>query len=97
MSRSQRGYSALERDEWELGQYDSEVDDGLFPEGKARKGNWRTHIVMGILILSNIGTLVMLVQTTEGARPELGQSGMLFPLMILECTCRLTSNWPSRK
>jgi hypothetical protein len=77
MSHSHKGYRALERDEWELGQHGTGLDHDLISEAKTKASNWRIYIVTGILIISNIGTLVMLKQRTEDLRLEVRQSGML--------------------
>jgi hypothetical protein len=77
MSHSHRGYRALERDEQELEQHGSGLDHGFISKAKAKVSNWRSYIVTGILIMSNISTLAMLQQRTEDQRPEVRQSGML--------------------
>lgn len=77
MSHSETGYHALKRDEWKLGQYDNGDGYDLVPKTKVEKSSWRTKVVIGVLILSNISsTLVMLKQSAADSRSELGQLGM---------------------
>ena len=75
MSNSERGYHALEQDEWELGQHDNGLSHSPVPKKVVKKSSWRTKVVTGVLILSNISTLIMLKRNAADQLSNLGQPG----------------------